>query len=356
MMVRAVLAAISLVSLAACPNIVSQNKATGPDGKIKGAKKLELTENAAEDRGIVTYPGGDRVDWKLIELPDTKPGGTLDIKLVWTTPRPNLKLAFDVFDKYQVQVASVKKGGRTERETSIKNARGKYFIRVYALRRGDAGTYKLDITFSPPLPDFDWSKQTVPDPPRLADLPSVDPGTGGDKKCEPFSESNPACRIVCPDVSPKQDWPGCRNKCVTVPPNADIKPCADTMICDRRALDRRIKDCQQYFPKTCPDPSKPDPNIPACDNAVFPPVTARITGKKDIDGKHTQILVPVGKSSHIDKTWTCVVLQGSTGKPLRGGEIAIKDVDDSLTGVVTLTPQQIDENKSVQCTAPAKKP
>ena len=73
----------------ACAHNVRQDKATSDDGKIKGAKPIELEKGAAEVRDIVTYPGGDRVDWKKIELPE-KQRGSLDILLSWVTPRPGL--------------------------------------------------------------------------------------------------------------------------------------------------------------------------------------------------------------------------------------------------------------------------
>ncbi|HEX7842305.1 MAG TPA: hypothetical protein VF469_32760, partial [Kofleriaceae bacterium] len=91
---------VGLVCLAlSCAHNVAQDAATGADGKEKGAKPITLENGEGKAGGIVTYPGGDRVDWKLIELPD-KQHGKLDIQLAWTPPRPGLQLAFDVFDEW----------------------------------------------------------------------------------------------------------------------------------------------------------------------------------------------------------------------------------------------------------------
>src|SRR6185436_14047115 len=117
-----------------CAHNVGQEANSGNDGKQKGAKTIVLENGEGKSSGIVTYPGGDRSDWKLIELPD-KQRGTLEIKLAWTPPRPGLQLAFDVFDEYNQPIASSAKTskkrakGRT-RSATVEGAKGKYFVRV----------------------------------------------------------------------------------------------------------------------------------------------------------------------------------------------------------------------------------
>ena len=54
--------------------MIEESIAKSNDGKVKGAKKIELENGEAKARGIVTYPGGDRVDWKVIELPANATG------------------------------------------------------------------------------------------------------------------------------------------------------------------------------------------------------------------------------------------------------------------------------------------
>src|ERR1041385_3266385 len=60
----------TLLVLASCAHNVPQDSNTGEDGKEKGAKPVTLENGEGRATGIVTYPGGDRVDWKLLELPD----------------------------------------------------------------------------------------------------------------------------------------------------------------------------------------------------------------------------------------------------------------------------------------------
>src|SRR6185436_1415760 len=175
---RGCLAAI-LVLASSCAHNVVQDSNTGPDGKEKGAKPITLENGEGKASGIVTYPGGDRVDWKLVELP-AKQQGNLDIQLAWTPPRPGLQLAFDVFDEWnrpivQSQKSSKKTKGRS-RSATVENAKGKYQIRVYAVGRGDAGKYRLTVNFKEATagPGFDPLKLEIPDPPKLAAVPEIE--------------------------------------------------------------------------------------------------------------------------------------------------------------------------------------
>src|SRR5688572_20950837 len=79
--------AIACVFAMGCANNVPQDRMTGPDGKQKGALPIVLENGEGKSTGIVTYPGGDRVDWKIIEIPEGK-RGRLDLSMKWSTPRP----------------------------------------------------------------------------------------------------------------------------------------------------------------------------------------------------------------------------------------------------------------------------
>lgn len=89
-----------VIAVCACANNVPQDRSTGPDGTIKGAKEIALEEGTGKQQGIVTYPGGDRIDWKKITLPE-KATGKLELTMSYTTPRPDLKATFDVFDQWK---------------------------------------------------------------------------------------------------------------------------------------------------------------------------------------------------------------------------------------------------------------
>jgi len=59
-------------AFAACSPMIAQDAHSGADAKAKGAQKIRLGDDGeGVAKGIVTYPGGDRVDWKVFEVPKT---------------------------------------------------------------------------------------------------------------------------------------------------------------------------------------------------------------------------------------------------------------------------------------------
>jgi hypothetical protein len=348
----------------ACAHNVPQDKATSPDGRIKGAKVLTFDNDVASDTGIVTYPGGDRIDWKAIEIPD-KRKGKLDITLAWTPPRPGLRLGFQVFDQFQQLITSTKKGTGRTRVASVDNAKGKYFIRVYALGRGDAGKYKLDVEFHDggggPV-GIEWLKVDVPEPPKLADLPTV---VDGGKPCDKytFDKTNRNCENVCPFPiqDPPEGWKACENVCTKKNPVAEdaAKPaCAKIMKCDRRAPDNRIPDCTGKFPP-CDFTKDPlDTDNPNC-LKPRPPVYAYIKGNR-IDGGDLEVTMIVMDKATITTKWSASIIKGGSENarpaadiPLSGGRLDITRVDGNVVKARgKLTIDQLKDNKWVKLQAP----
>jgi hypothetical protein len=342
-----------LVCLAlSCAHNVAQDAATGADGKEKGAKPITLENGEGKASGIVTYPGGDRIDWKLIELPD-KQRGTLDIKLAWAPPRSGLQLAFDVFDEWgspivQSQKTSKKRSKGRTREATVESAKGKYFVRVYAVGRGDAGKYKLTVDFKEAVAGagIDYTKLEIPEPPKLAAVPEAE------VPCDEFQfdPKNPACKLVCPQAGAPPGWPACKDKCPT-PPDANVPACQGTMDCPTPP-DRRVKKCTAAKFVKCPDPAHPDPNNPNCDNIKLPPVHNRIIAKT-IQGSDMIITIGAGSNLGVQTTWTGTVLKGDSETPLQNGDIKIVRVDKAVTvGKVHLTPDQLLSNPRVRLSAP----
>jgi hypothetical protein len=338
--------------LASCASNVPQDKKTGPDGKVKGAKELVLDNNEARATGIVTYPGGDRADWKLIQLPDKK-RGTLEVKLSWTPPRPGLQLAFDVFNEWNELIeSSSKKAGRKRskgrsRSASIENAKGKYFIRVYAVERGDAGKYKLSVEFKEELvgPAYDPLKLEIPDPPKLAAIPDVVEPCDDDN----FDPKKPECKRYCPSIGAPAGWPACEGKCPK-PPSIDIEACWATMPCPRPA-DKRVKACKPSDFPPCPDKKNPDPNNPNC---LVPadPIVGRIVAREAGDNNDILIRIAAGSDQGITKEgWKAMVIAGPSVKDraIPGGEVKIISVDKTrVRGSVKLTAGQVDSNPHVR--------
>ncbi|MEJ7598311.1 MAG: hypothetical protein WKG01_10410 [Kofleriaceae bacterium] len=318
--------AACLTLLAACSHNVPQHKSSGPDAKIEGAKPIELENNAGLVSGIVTYPGGDRVDWKLIELPAGK-RGRLDLAMSWKTPRPGLQLMFDVFDEFNTPIVLKPTATRRSREASIDSARGKYFVRVYAKRRGDAGQYKMRVEFheqtvAPPPPEPD-----IPLPPVLAEVPRP--------VCPKFNVEDDTCKKVCDPTAPA-GWPGCPPG--SGPGGAPPPKCP-------------VFNTQDPTCKSVCDPTAP-PNWPGCPKAPPPPpVTVRIT-KIDVVGSTTAIVIATGSDQKVTAQWTAILVD-STGHAVPNGAIKITRINKtSMLGTVGLISGTVSANPYVKLTPP----
>jgi hypothetical protein len=344
---------VAILLAMSCAHNVSQDKATGPDGKQKGAKALTLENGEAKASGVVTYPGGDRVDWKLIELPEKK-SGTLDIKLQWTPPRPGLQLAFDVFDEWNTPIVQSKKVSKKRstsrvRTASVENARGKYYIRVYAVGRGDAGKYKLTVDFkeSSGAMAIDLAKLDIPEPPKLAAIPEPE------ATCDEFTfdPKNPACRTVCPAAGAPPGWPGCKGKCPD-PPDPANEACWDK-VCPN-PMTKRSKACmrpgmKEKFPPC--DKSQPDPDNWKCD-VKDPPVVARVL-KNELQGGDTVITIAAGSEQGITTNWTGLVLRGDSNATIDGSDIKLIRVGKrECVGKTKLTIDQLAANPKVKLSPP----
>ena len=284
-----------VVLCAACANNVPADRSTGVDGKPKGAKEVVLEDGVGKQRDIVTYPGGDRVDWKKITLPE-KAKGTLDLTMTYTTPRPDLKVAFDVFDQWYRPIKQTAAGRGRAKSVTIDSAKGTYFVRVYAPRRTDAASYVLEASFhaDPPPPDGGMEKVPVADPPRLPTIPENDPGC-----LIAYDKSNPECAKTCAPGSPAKHK-GCEKPGDPVPVPVVTEPV-------------------------------PPPPPPA------KPVIARIVNK-EMQGDGTIIVTLGAGSEHgIGKEWTKgSLLKGDTKDPkakFPNGGITVLQVDRRTTRV-----------------------
>lgn len=359
-LIRARFIALSVViaALASCASNVPQDKKSGEDARIKGAKPIILEENEGRAKGIVTYPGGDRVDWKLVEIPEKK-RGSLNIKLEWTSPRPGLQLGFDVFTEWNEQIASSsKKSGKRARTKStrgrrtltVENARGKMYIRVYSLERGDAGQYRLTVEFKESLGAvaFDPLKLEIAEPPKLAAIPEhVDPCSE-----ETFDPKKAECKNFCPSNGGPPGWKACKDVCPD-PPKADIKACWATMPCPPGQPDENIRACKPKDWPPCPDLKNPDLRNPNC-RVQLPPVIARITARV-VEGSDTVLTIGAGANQNVTEAWTAIVIDGgSPGSPaISNGTVRITKIDKNrTTGRTKLSAGQIGASAHVKFTPP----
>ncbi len=302
--------------LLACAHNVPQDKRW----QGEGAKTLEFDSGAVEERGIVTYPGGDRVDRKKIDLPE-KQRGALDIELSWVTPRPGLKLSFDVFDGYNQQLISGKKITRAMRRAQIRDAHGTYFIRVYAVGRGDAGKYKLGI-------GFDGSRGRAGEADRGERSTEARRSTRrhADREVRPREVRLPELRLLrqVPADQSAGELAGLREDVHRQPAER-----RDSRVrCDHACPlggDIRVKSCTRDKFKPCPDPKNPDPTNLNCLNFQYEPEVARIV-KKQVIGNEVEVIIMIGAKSNVTNKWTGAVLQGTTSKALAGGKLTITNI------------------------------
>jgi hypothetical protein len=336
-------ALITAFVLAGCPKNVKQDAHTGSDGKYKGAKAVTLENMEGEASGIVTYPGGDRVDWKLIELPEGKVG-SLTLELSWRPPRPGLDLAFDVYNEWGRKLGGVKpkkpsaakksKKKRGKKSVTIDGARGKIYVEVYASNRGDAGKYKLKVAFAESVVEaaktFDLTGVSIPDPPRLAavypqcDVNNIDEKNpdcaGKSKPCDlkAYDPNLPACKDICPD--PKK-------------PDATIEACWKYFPpCDEENLDKTNPNCTGKTQKAKP--------------------TSAIITAAEVTGGGTIIHINKGTKDGVDRGWTGNIVDG-TGKAVQNGGFTIYKAQEKKSfAKVKLSRDVVNKNLTVQLLPP----
>lgn len=304
-----------LFLLVGCAHNVPQDKATGPDGKIKGAVPVVVQDGEGKAHGIVTYPGGDRVDWKMVQLPEGQTG-KLDLQLKYRTPRPGLHVSFDVFDQYNVPVTKAAKPIGRQMDAKIDNAQGKYFVRIYAPKRGDAGTYDFVASFTPadtggkPAGPID-----VADPPKLPAVPEVE------AECIPFDPKVKACEKECPDDAPA-GWKGCAAK--------------EKAEKDKLAAEEAAKAAAER------EKNKPKP----MDKRIL---------SANIEGGETKIIIGVGTDAQpaLDLTWKGEIISAATGKPLNNGTLTLIRVGKTqVFAKVKLPTDVVNQNLTVRLSPP----
>lgn len=339
------------LAVAGCARNVKQDAKTGEDGKSDGAVELTMANNEVIAKGIVTYPGGDRVDWRVFELPKDQVG-TMTVKVVWTPPRPGLDLQVAVLNQWnhvvQETKALPKRSKKRKKEITVENAKGKYFLQIYAPKRGDAGKYTITVTFATaaPVDSFDWLKEPIADPPKLAAVPPppVD--------CTPtqFDKKNPACASVCP-MPADPAWPACAGVCPT-PPDPAIPSCLESMPCPNPP-DRKFKKCTAADFPPCkaampPEEKKKNPN---CDRYCPPDVIAELTNKVP-EGDNTTVTINAGKADGVDKGWTGELLNDSD-QPIRNSRFTVTVVtNQAAVAKVKVPTSSIPEGARVRLRAP----
>ncbi len=259
------------------------------DAESGGATLLEIANGEAHTRG--TIAAANRADWIGIALPAHQ-HGRVELELTYVTPRRGARLAFGVFDPAERPLpVSESETGRI-RSATLADARGTVFVRVYAPRHSDAGTYRLAASFTPIV-------DPPPPPPPVAVVAVAPPPKRA--PCETFDVRDPACAATCPAWGAPPDWPAC----------FEVRPCPVKP-------DIRYRHCTPAQWPKCPDPTNPDLENPNCPRLpTFAPVIGRIL-QVVVNGRRREITINVGANSHVDTTWNARVLRAD-GTPQPGG-------------------------------------
>ncbi len=294
-MVRARHAACVAVALTAgCLTNVKGDARSGKDQKVKSAKKIAYEDGEGRSRrDIVTYPGGDRVDWKTFQIPEGA-AGTLRVKLKFKPARPGMDIAFRLYDEYFERLGHAKPApgsGRVSKTIKVRNAEAgmRYYVQVYAPRRIDAAQYRVYVNFSEGHAGAAMAasvdEDDLPDPPVLPAIPEVAP---------------PAEPVPCPN-DPTKMQPNCTEE----PAMVEIKP-----------------------------------------------VRARVVANQVAQSGGVIITVDKGKNQGIEKGWKGRVIN-SAGGAVDGGEFTVIRVESGeAVGKVQLSLDQIKANPRVLLTPP----
>jgi hypothetical protein len=269
-----------------------------PEGEKEpwtSATKLKLTENGeASTTGAVSYPKRERAKWYVLELPS--PGG-IRAKLKMDAVSTGADVALEILDSgFNVLDGPTDDNdiGQEEKIRSVKDARaGRMYFHVYTLGRTDAAEFRLRVYYDP--------KPTGDGTTVVADEPSGDP-----RASFPWTVPN---LPPLPAVPAKDDAPTKGRR----PPRAEPQ-------------------------------EEPTPVV--VDEAAGAKVKANII-EFATQGSGVRILVNKGSDAGVEAGWTGYVVDKS-GRSLPKGAFKIKKSrNDESEGVVGLTLDQVQANRSV---------
>ncbi len=319
-----------------CGSALNQDTKSGEDKHADGAEEITIGgDGEASVKDTVTYPGGDRVDWKYFDIKTPK---DMVVSLKWVPPRDGLDLSFNVLDEGYNFVARAKPAngsGKRHKEVDIKAAApGRYYVQVYASEPEDAGDYTLEISIRDVLV-AEVKGPPIPDPPRLPMLPQAcPPGTPPDKcpagsvqaaPCPPNAPSGAAC--VCP---PGNTPPPCPPPPPPCPPGA---PGGTQCI--------------------CPDGKSPPPCL-IPDVIVYASIT-----EVTVSAQGLNITLNRGSKDKVAKGCTGVVYRGASGtKELPNAGFVVTDATEreSRGGISRMTLDELGSNRRTKLTCPQKAP
>jgi hypothetical protein len=330
------------MAVGACAGTMKPDANTGEDGRRDGAHRIKL--KAVKDpagnvsdriegvaKGVVTYPGGDRIDWRLIELPEGR-SGELEVELKWKAPRPGLDLSFKVFDSEGTELEgestrSKKRSRLNQKTAKLLDVAGEIFVKVYASDKGDAGDYRLRVAFVDKTP-FSWG-------------PCVEAAP---------EKENPHCAAIVARIEQEQAEKAARDaerKAEEAERLREERAEAKRRADELAEKDRLSKKEEAEKAKMCPNPLRPDPLDPRCREYLPPcdleaidlenplcfepgvewPTTVKSVSKAD---GRTEIQINLGALDGIKAKWTGYLVD-DLGIKVDKGDFVITRVYDKYS-------------------------
>ena len=292
---------LALGASAGCVKNVSYKAKSGKDYRYKGAKTIKLDGGEARVNDIVTYPGSDREDWKVFEIPEGLQGD-MRIKVRWRPARPGMGVGVNVYDQYFERLERLKRMRNRSKTLKVRNLKpGKYYIHVYAPKRIDAGKYRLSLSFRERKP---------------AKVPTLEELAG---------------QIDDPPILP-----------------AVIEPVVKTPeeIAAEEAEKQRLAD-----EKTASDQLQADENAKQAE--LNKPVMARVRRTQSSGSGGVIITINVGRNKGVERDWVGTLLNGRSSDPLPDGDFKIIRVTarESIAKV-RLAVDQVKSNPRVRLRRP----
>jgi hypothetical protein len=131
-------AVLSLLGLWAGCGVRPDEKSGGDEERHK-AKPLKVGESQSDS---VDYKGGDRTDWKVIELEDA---GILTIEVVLDNPKTNVSVVlFDRFGRQVSKVVHTKEDENPLIRLIADCGAGRHFVRIQAGHESDKTGYTIN--------------------------------------------------------------------------------------------------------------------------------------------------------------------------------------------------------------------
>lgn len=275
---------------------------SGENEPWTSAENLRLRENGeAWTEGTISYPKRERAKWYVLDLPAP---GKLVARLKMDPRTTGADVGIEILDAgYNIVVKGQNDDdlGQNEKLREVAEARaGKTYIHIFALSRQDVADYRLAIRWEP--------KPTA---------------SGEVARAEP-PDSKSAFPATVPNLPPLPAVP--------------------------EATPGRHRVAQAEKPKEPEPVEKPVEKEPWDDGG---PTVRGVITEFGTTSRGVRIVINKGSASGVDEGWVGYVVDAKTKRSLPKGSFTVKKTKDQESeGIVNLTLDQVQQNRTVVLKAP----